>query len=263
LRRIIILGTAIAVLAVAGGVAYGATFNSYSAKLTFSPSKAGSAKKPSPLGFTEALGANPLNGNLRAAPLVDIKTTMYGVVSNAKYFPTCSARKIESNPLKWDKACPSKSLVATGPVTSLLGPATSLKVAGSPCNPFLHIYNGGKGKLVFFFVVIPGHSCGTLQTGASAPYIGHIKEVGKNMVTDVPLPPDVSTKAGNLAGVYGSLIHEKLTFRKLTTKVKGKTVGYQSSVACKGGKRPWSVQFTSVNQGVKETPQTVKGTSKC
>lgn len=262
MRRIMIIGAALTVLAVAAGVAYAATFNSYSAKLTFSPSKAGSKAKPSPLGHTETYEAKGLNGN-RAAPLVDIKTTIYGVVSNAKAFPTCTASQITANPAKWDKVCPAKSLVATGPVKAQLGP-TDLSKPGSPCNPFLHVYNGGHWTLVFFFVIIPPkYTCATLQTGASAPYIGHVKQVGKNLVIDVPLPPDVSTKAGNLTGVYGSLVKEVLTYKKLTTKVKGKTVGFQSSVACKGGKRPWSLQFTAVSNGVRETPQTIKGSAKC
>src|SRR5947209_4237438 len=144
----IIGAAAVAVLAVAG-VAYAAAFNTYSAKLTFSPSKAGSKSKASPLAFTEHLGAKGTGGN-RAAPLVD-----------------------------------------------------------------------------------------------------------NNLVTDVPLPPDVSTKAGGLTGVYGSLIKEALTFKKLSTKVKGKTVGFNESFACKKGKRPYVVQYTSVRNGVKETPQRV------
>ena len=69
MRRIMIIGAAaVAVLAVAG-VAYAAAFNSYSAKLTFSPSKAGSKSQASPLAFTENLGATGTGGN-RAAPLV-------------------------------------------------------------------------------------------------------------------------------------------------------------------------------------------------
>jgi hypothetical protein len=257
----IIGAAAVAVLAVAG-VAYAAAFNNYTAKLAFSPSKAGSKSKPSPLSHTETLGASGVGGN-RAAPLVDIKTTIYGIRSNAGNFPTCSASKITSNPAKWDKACPKGSLVATGPVNAMLGP-TDLSKPGSPCNPFLHVYNGGKGKLVFFFVIIPPkYTCATLQTGASAPYIGHVKQVGNNLVTDVPLPPDVSTKAGGLTGVYGSLIKEKLSYKKLTKKVKGKTVGYQESFACKNGKRPYLVQYTAVSNGVKETPQKVKGSAKC
>ena len=53
------------------------------------------------------------------------------------------------------------------------------------------------------------------------------------MVTDVPLPPEVSTSVAGHKGLYGSLIREVLTFRKLTTKVNGKTVGFNSSVAAR------------------------------
>jgi hypothetical protein len=257
-----IIGAAAAAVLAVAGVAYAAAFNNYSAKLTFSPSKAGSKSKPSSLGHTEKLSAQGLEGN-RAAPLVDIKTTIYGIRSNAGNFPTCSASKITSNPAKWDKVCPKKSLVATAPVHALLGPSKDLKAKGTSCNPFLNVYNGGKGKLVFFFTESKKYVCGGLQTGSSAPYIGHVKQVGNNLVTDVPLPPDVSTQAGHIAGAYASLISEVLTYKNLTTKVKGKKVGFQESFACKNGKRPWVVQFTAVRNGVKETPQKVKGSAKC
>ena len=251
LRRITIVGTALAVFAVATGVAYATTFNTYNASFRFA-NKVGSSKKPAPLGYAETYGANGLNGN-RAAPLVDIKSSVYGLVSTTKNLPTCSPSRITANPAKWDKACPPRSMIAGGPVTSLLGPGSNLKAAGSPCDPFLHIYNGGHGKVVFFFVTIPGHACGGLKTGAAAPWVGTVKQVGKNLVLDSPLPPDVSTKAGGLAGVYGSLVTETLTWKS----------DAQASVACKAGKRPWSVTFTAVNQGVRETPQTVKGSGKC
>jgi len=34
-------------------------------------------------------------------------------------------------------------------------------------------------------------------------------------------------------------------------------------VACKGNKRPWSVIYTSVDQGVKQAPIKVSGNAKC
>ncbi len=145
-------------------------------------------------------------------------------------------------------------MVAQGPVNAKLGPGNTLAGTGSPCNPYLHVYNGGGNKLVFFFVIIPPkYTCATLKTGASAPYIGTIKQIGKNLVTDVPLPPDVSTSAGGLSGVYGSLIHEALTFSKSS----------QASVRCVGNKRPWTVTYTAVNQGAKLPPVTVSGNGKC
>jgi hypothetical protein len=266
MRRITIIGTALAVLVVAGSAFAATALNSYSAKLSFSPSKAGSAKSPSPLGLQQNLGAASTTPGNRAAGLTDIKTTIYGVVSNAKYFPTCSAAKIVANQLKWDKACPSKSLVASGPVLARLGPSNTLAGAGTDCNLLLNVYNGGSGKLVFFFELAPiapaKYKCGGIQTGAGAPYIGTSRQSGKNLVQDVPLPPDVSTKAGNLSGVYGSLTLEQLAWRKLTTKVHGKTVGFLQSMGCKGGKRPWSEKFTAVNAGTTLPAVTVSGSSK-
>jgi hypothetical protein len=256
LRRIIITGTAVAVL-VGAGVAY-AAFNTYGGTTFKFNGKAGSPKHPAPIGFLETLAAANVNSANRAAPLVDIKTTIYGLKSNAGSFPKCTDAMIVANPAKWDKACPAGSLVAQGPVHARLGDP-SLAGSGTPCNPYLHVYNGGKGKLVFFFVIIPpNNTCATLHTGASAPYDGTVKQVGKNLVTDVPLPPDVSTKAGNIQGAYGSLILEKLNWSKLVRK----GVPYQASIGCKSGKRPWTVQYTAVTPSGKET-QTVKGSSSC
>ena len=260
-RIIIIIAAGVAVLATASA-AY-AALNTYTANLAFSPSKAGSAKSPSPLGFVQSLGAASTTPGNRAAPLTDIKTTIYGVVANPKNFPTCSVGKIVSNHLRWDKACPPNSRVASGPVQARLGPANTLVGLGTPCNLVLNAYNGGNGKVVFFFQTAPvapaKYTCGGLPTGASAPWTGSATRSGKNLVLDIPLPPDVSTKAGNIRGLYGSLVRLNLAWRKLTTRVGVKSVGFVQSVGCKGGKRPWSVKFTAVKAGSK----TVSGSSKC
>ena len=90
--------------------------------------------------------------------------------------------------------------------------------------------------------------------------------MGKNWIFDLVVPPGESTAAGGIKGVYASLIKLDLTFPKLTKKVKGKTVAYGSSFACKNGKRPYSTTFTAQNyQG--QSPQTatttVVGSAKC
>jgi hypothetical protein len=257
MRRIIIIGTAVAVL-VGAGAAY-AALNNYTATFSFSSSKAGSSKSPVSVGFTENFGASNAATGSRAAPLIDIKTTVYGLVSNAKSFPTCDGNQISTR--KSDSFCPPKALVATGPVNALLG-GTNLTAGGTPCNPFLHVWNGGGGKLWFFFTTDATHACGSLHTGDTQAYPGKISQVGKNQVTDVPLPSYVSTAVAHQTGLYGSLIKEVLTYRNLTTKVKGKTVGFTASVGCKNGKRPYSYSFTSVSGSTRET-KTVTGTAKC
>jgi hypothetical protein len=248
LRRIIILGTTFAVL-IAASVAVAATLNTYTAVLKFSPTKAGSKSKPVPVGYSETFTAKNDTAGQRAAPLVDIKTTIYGIVSNAKKFPTCDGNKISA--MKTDSFCPKKALVATGPVNAVLGNPT-LKGAGTPCNPFLHVWNGGKGKLWYFFTTGGQYQCATVHTGDTNAYPGFVKQVGPNQVTDVPLPPFVSTKVAGVPNFYGSLIKEVLTFKK----------GFNSAVGCKGGKRPYSVAFTAVSTAGKET-KVVKGSAKC
>lgn len=261
LRRLVVIATALAVLAVAAS-AFAATggLNTYTATLKFSPNKAGSGKAPSAIGFTEKYTADGTNGN-RTAPLTDIKTTVYGVVSNGKSFPTCSFAKISN--AKSDAGCPKGAMIANGSITALLGPANEQSAAAPtvPCDPLLHVWNAGQGKVVFFFVVTTSHSCGPIQTGSITPFAGTAKTVGKNLVLNTPIPDGVSFP---ITGVEGSLTGETLHYLKVSKTVKGKTVMYQASVACKSGKRPYSVAFTAENgPGGAPTTQTVTGTEKC
>jgi hypothetical protein len=257
LKRIIMIGTAIAVLV--GAAAAYAALNTYTATLKFQSSGAGTAKAPKPIGYTETLTASNAIPADRAAPLIDIKTTIYGLTSDAKAFPSCSFKTIDTGP-KFDAACPAKAKVGGGQVSSLLG-SNVLSTPGSPCNPGLDVWNGGGNKLWFFFTAV-GTQCGALRTGSTAPYPGTIKQAGKNLVIDVPLPPFVSTAVANQTGLYGSLIKEVLNFPKDTIKAKGKTVGFLSSIACKGKNRPYSVAFTATNGTTKET-KTISKTGSC
>jgi len=258
LRRIIIIGVALASL-IGAGVAY-AELNTYTASFTFSGS-AGTAAKPSPTGFKEVLTAKSTTNGNRAAPLVNLKTKIYGLKMDQNDFPTCSQAKIAA--AKNDTGCPKGALIATGSVVSRLGPGSTLVGVGSPCHPYLDVWNGGGNKIVYFFKVVPPtYTCLTLTTGASAPWVGTTSTQGKYSVQNVPLPPDISTEAGGLKGVYGSLITETVNWKKLTTKKHGKTVSFFSSIGCQGKKRPFSVTYTAVNGSAKET-QTVTGSAKC
>jgi hypothetical protein len=262
LRRILLIGTALVVLcAAASALAATGGFNTYGAKLSFKPNKAGSSKAPSALGWSENLTANGTAGN-RTAPLTDIKTTLYGMVSHGKDFPTCSLSKIAN--AKSDTGCPKGALVATGSITALLGPEADQSSSApgvAPCNPDLDVWNAGQGKVVFFFVDQGTHLCdgGAVPTGFVGPFPGTIKSVGKNLVENTPIPSYVSFP---LAEVEGSLTGETLHWSNLHRTVKGKTVYYTQSVGCKKGKRPYSVAYTAEQNGTSQTG-TVTGSSKC
>jgi hypothetical protein len=256
LRRIMIATAALAVLAIAGTALASAPLNNYTAVVSVSGK--GTPKKPVPASFTETLTATNANSAMLAAPLIDIKLTVQGMKVDTKPFPTCTMTQIDT--AKTDTGCPKGSMVASGPITALLG-GTNLAPPGTPCQPLLHVYNGGGGTIVFFFVDIPGHLCGSLQTGSTNAYDGTIKQVGNSIVQDTPLPPDVSTMVAGLT-VYGSLIHYTLNWSKATMKVKGKTVAFVSSTGCKGS-RKYSVAFTATDTTTPPTSATVTGKQHC
>jgi hypothetical protein len=263
LRRIVVIATALAVL-VGAVAAYAASggINTYTATVKFAPNKAGSGKAPAAIAFTQKYVAGGTNGN-RTAPLTDIKTTLYGVKATPKGFPTCSEAKIAA--AHSDTGCPHGALLATGAITAILGPIADPSTSDPnqiPCNPLLHAWNGGGGKIVFFFIdQAPNHTCGPILTGAVGPFVGTAKQVGKNLVQNTPIPASVSFP---LSGVEGSLTSETLHWLKVTRKVHGKTVAYNASVACKKGKRPYSVTFTAESApGAAPQTDTVTGTQKC
>jgi hypothetical protein len=258
LKRKIVSITVLCML-VGAAVAYAA--NTYSGTTMTFTKGSGSKSKPVPVGYKQTLVANNTDSTKAAEVLVDIKTKIYGLVSNAKDFPTCSATQMSAR--KSDTFCPKKSKFAAGLVNSLLGDPTLSKANRIKCNPNLDVFNAGKGKLWFFFTTHSALQCAGLTTGVTAPYPGTVKQQGKYQVTDVPLPPDVSTKVANQPNFYGSLIKETLNWFKVTTKVKGKTVGNNASIGCLKGKRPWSITFTSTTNGSNRSSSTVSGSAKC
>jgi hypothetical protein len=257
------IGTAVAVL-LGAAVAYAAgSFNTYTASESFSPSAAGSAKKPSALSIHETWVAKGTNGH-PTAPLTKIVAKIYGMKTDGKDFKVCTAKTINNAGAKngtWNKACPGgetgPALIGQGPVNAeFVSPNPPYTVAGQ-CNPYLYIYNGGGNTQVFFFTETPfapspKYTClgGAVHTGAATAYNGTAtqptKGNGETWTLTIPLPPSVSTNAGG-THLYASLVKLNVTYAKKTEKKHGKTIAYGASFACKGGKRPYSFQFTAQN----------------
>ena len=103
MRRTVLVVTALFVLG-AAATAY-AAINSYKATMTFTTKKAGTSKKPVPMGYTQDIQVSGTNGN-RSAVLLEIKTKIYGLAIDAKDFPTCSLAKMSKPP--YDAACPEE-----------------------------------------------------------------------------------------------------------------------------------------------------------
>lgn len=257
--KLIAIATVLAVLA--GAASAYAALNTYKATLTVAPSKAGSVSSPSPAGYTQNFTASAGTPGNRAAALTDVKTTIYGLTSDGKDFPTCTLAQIAAN--KSDSKCPKGALVASGGISAVLGPESNQSTSAPnliACKPMLHLWNAGQGKFVEFFVAPPAaHLCGPVVTGLVGPFPGTIKLQGKNLVLDVPVPNYVSFP---VPGFEGSLESEHLAWSKMTKRVHGKTVAYLASVACKNGKRPYTTSFTAELGGKSET-KAVPGSESC
>jgi len=249
-RTLLIVATALTCL-VTAGAAYAAD-NTYTQSFVTSGA-AGTAKKPAPVtALTQKLAANTsVAGNRAADPLIGIDATLSGMKLNTGSFPSCTLKQIEASAnTGWNFKCPTGSLVAKGTVVGNLG-SPDMTQAGTTCNLGLSVYNSGRGALAYFFTIASPTACGGLQTGAALPYGGTLKQSGKNLVNNVPLPTDASTNAGNPSaangsiGLFASLMSENLVW-KSTYKVGGKLQPLFYSTGCTGGKRNSKVVFTSV-----------------
>lgn len=258
MRRIIIATTAAAVLVAATAAYAQTTLNTYTGSLTFSSSSAGTPAKPVPASFKELFQVTSSTA-ANAAPVTDIKLKMYGLKIDSSAFPTCSLSKVSASN---GQGCPKKSLIGSGPIKAYLyNPNPTEGSATITCTPTLDIWNAGHDQVVEFPIVAQGQ-CGPFTTGAAAPYLVTFKQQGNYLLQDAPLPPDVSTNAGN-AGLYNALASNDLTWAKATAKVKGKTVAFLSSIGCDKGKRPYTMTFTATNGTVTQTAPPITGSGKC
>jgi hypothetical protein len=256
LKRFLVAATVMVAMLVGATSAF-AAINNYNATYKFM-GKAGTASKPAPLSFQQNISVTAATNGSRAGLLHTIQTTITGVKVNVKGFPTCTAKQIASAS-NFDKSCNSKALVATGGIKALLGPSDFTQ-QGQTCNPHLHVWNSGKGKLTFFFVSDPSgaHTClgGQIHTGQVAPFPATYKQVGKNISITIPIPNFVDQPVPSL---FGSLVQENLLWKSQT--VKGVTD--IASTGCSGSKRKYTWAFNASLPG--QAPETKKysGSASC
>lgn len=242
MKRIVLIAAALIALVAAGAAYASSSINTYTATIKVTSKKAGTKAKPVAIGYTQDITASG-NDGYRTALLRNITTTIYGARADGKDFPTCTLKQISA--AHNDSKCPKRAEVATGYITATIGAAAPFTAAGTQpnCNPLLDVWNGGQGKLTFFFVDKGTHQCVGLATGAVAPYAATYKEVGNNLVVNVPIPDYVDKP---VPGLTGSLDTEHLVWFKQTAKLKsGKSVAAIASFACFKKKRPYSTKLTA------------------
>jgi hypothetical protein len=294
-RPIIISGAALVALLGAAAALAAGNFNSYQATLTFckstpsftstscAPSAPGTRRHPVAEAVHEIWTIRGNNGH-NAAPYTRSVAREYGITTDAKDFPVCTAKMINNAGYSrgWTKVCPDGSQIGSGSLNVLLVPYNHATVSNpTQCNPWLTAWNGGvqKGRQVQVFFIeeypqAPGrqYTCigGAIHTGATAAYNGYItlpSSANRNTWSiDTAQPPQDSTSAGGVHGLYASLVKLKLVYLRLTRKKDGHTVAYMESIGCVNGKRPYSFTFYAQNYQGQSPPHqttTISHTATC
>lgn len=254
-----VIAIMVAVFAIAAGTAIAAGPQADGGSVAFNSKKAGTSKKPHPIGYTLKINSTATGTTLPQVTR-EVKLKIYGMKVDGKHFATCTLNQIKA--ANNDSVCPKKAEVGSGSIVATLQGATG--TTPTPCTPYLDVWNSGQGKLTYFFRIGGSHQCGGLQTGATPPYAGTYKTQGGNFTSDVKIPDQINYPVPGLTGLLSS---ESLFFSTQTTKKNGKKYISQAVTGCKKGKRPWTLTVLtaplSQGKGGPSATSTVNGSSSC
>jgi hypothetical protein len=236
MRKVAVLGAAVAAVMLACAAAvFAAQVNTYTVEGTTSPAKPGSKKKPVPIGLNFDYTVGEEAGQ-RPSPVSRYTIGFYGMQSNGRLFPKCTAQQI--NAAQSDANCPKGSLVGSGSVTNAAGATDNPADTSIPCNLGLRIYNGGQGKAALYLFGNPPQCVIPISQAIDARYVRTFGGKGQALQFSVP-----SNLLHPVSGIDNAVTNVRSTIKKLTTKSKGRTRGYFESIRCQKGHRPIAVDF--------------------
>lgn len=217
--------------------------NEYDIKASTSPTKAGTTKKPVPiavnLGFTtrDPEGGRPLS-------MEQLTVAFDGVRVNTNAFKKCSATAITQ--AKSDANCPTGSLIATGYARNIAGNRSDRKDRSINCYLTLRLHNSGNNKLALFVKGDPqaaGDKNCPIDLATAIPISVVRNAKGASLRLAIP-----ESLKHPLATLTNSVVEMNLKVKRMTTKVKGKTIGlFESTGRCVNRKR--TVTLTFNNEG--------------
>ncbi|QEC49967.1 hypothetical protein FSW04_21960 [Baekduia soli] len=243
--RFLVVAALIAVLGIAA-TAFAQT-NAYD--FTGKVPAGGTKAKPKITGFSFNYTITDPAGNLPQI-VKAYKFTIGGAKVNTRAVTTtCTAAKI--NAATNDQGCSKKAIVGTGSISADIGQVGTPKSA--TCTLTLTAYAAGTNKVALFLD-------GTAPGACVAPISQAIDAKWANTSKGAALSFTVPNGLRHQLGLDVAVTSVKSTWKKLSRTIKGKKVGYFSSVGCKTKQRSASVTFTS-EAGV-VTPLT-KNIGKC
>ncbi|MCW2967926.1 MAG: hypothetical protein JWM71_1698 [Solirubrobacteraceae bacterium] len=244
MRKFRIIAVTVVGLLALSAVAFATQVNTYSVTASTSPTTAGTKKKPVPiqLTFNYKVGEQT---NQRPSPVQQYKIQFNGLQANTNPFKSCTADSITT--AGSDAACPKAAVMGHGNIQAYVGPTNDPSNKSLFCYLALTFYNGGKNHAALYLkgdsaATDPAKKCVTdISQAIDATFVKNSKGTSLNFT----VPPALLHP---IAGLDSAVFNVGSTINKVTTKVKGKKVGFfQSTGGCVANKRPVTVTFVSEN----------------
>jgi hypothetical protein len=200
--------------------------------------KAGTSKKPVPTGLKFNYSIAEATG-LRPIPVTKYSIRVGGMRVNTQPFARCTAAKINAAASSGvgNRDCPAGSIVGTGEIEAVIGNESDQASQGTFCFLTITIHNSGNNKAAIFLKGdpsgAPGRECAVDPNQAiDASFVR--SSAGTALNFNVPAEPFRSY----LGTLEVSVKRVQSTIKRLTKRVRGKTVGFFESVGgCVGGRR--------------------------
>jgi len=225
MKKLAVLAVAVLALAVAA-VAYAQEVtNTYSVNHSVSPSKAGTKKKPVPIGVKFSYTVGEVQ-NRRPAPIQKYSIKSDGLIINTQYFPKCSTSTLES---QGPDACPKGSLMGSGFIRNATGATSDPNDRSIECNASVQYFNAGNGKGNLYVQGSPQSTdprtrC-AIELAAPIPMTFIRSKTGTTQEFEVP-----SSLLHPLPTLSNAVTSVSVSIKKVTRKVKGKKRGFFESV---------------------------------
>jgi hypothetical protein len=251
---------ALGVLAVAVPVAVAADqqVNTYTVKGGITGAKGASKSKPKPAKLAFGFHTGEQH-NYRPATVSKYSIFFSGAqVTNNTAFAGCDIKKINDPAGNGLSDCSKKSIIGKGTIVNEVGPPSDVTDKSLYCFLNLTPVNGTKkGQLLLWLEGGPKASTdpkkNCVQDTHEAINAKWVKKSG-GVAIEFNVPTNLLHPAGG--ALDNGITDVNSSINKVTTKVKGKTVGLVSATTC-GPKNVLSVAFTQESDNVTSTAKSV------
>lgn len=245
MRKLWVVFAAVTLLVAIAAVAYAQAperTNAYTVTGSTSPAKAGSAKRPVPIGINFAYTVREQSG-MRPSPVEKYSIRFRGVRENSALFPGCRYTKINND--QGTQNCPRQALLGGGTLLAVAGGEDNRQDQSVRCPLNLEVWNGGRGKASIYVVGGPNAPAGkqtACPVDTNAALDANFVRRGNETVLEfnVPLTPFRQ----QLGTIEVSVIEVDSEIPRKTRRVRGKVRGFFEAVGgCTRGSRIIAVTF--------------------